>query len=62
MSKFYVAIYIGGGLPVLGMGILEGWLGQGSAAAIFSIVIATIAIGLLMSLYVTGQSQLLRRR
>ena len=56
MSKFYIAIYVGGGLPVLAMGLLEGWLGQGAASAIFSGIIAIIAIGLLTSLYGTART------
>ena len=56
MSKFYVAIYIGGGLPVLAMGLLEGWLGQAAASAIFSVAIAAIALGLLTSLAVAART------
>ena len=54
-SKFYVAIYIGGGLPVVGRGVLEELTGQAAASAIFSLVIAVIAIGLLISLRLTSR-------
>jgi hypothetical protein len=54
-SKFYVAIYIGGGLPVVGRGILEELTGGAAASAIFSLVIAVIAIGVLTSLRMTAR-------
>nr|WP_256367358.1 MFS transporter [Acidisphaera sp. S103] len=49
-SKFYVAIYVGGGLPVLGRGALEELTGPAVASAVFSLVIAVLAVGLLCSL------------
>jgi predicted MFS family arabinose efflux permease len=49
-SKFYVAIYVGGGLPVLGRGVLEELTGPAVASAVFSLVIAVLAISLLCSL------------
>ena len=55
-SKFYIAIYVGGGLPVLGLGVLEEQIGQVSASAVFSLVIAIIALGLLTSLRLTAPS------
>lgn len=55
-SKFYLAIYIGGGLPVLGMGVAEGLMGRGAASGIFSLIVAVTAIGLLTSLWVTAKS------
>lgn len=53
-SKFYLAIYIGGGLPVIGHGILEDLIGQAAASAVFSLVIAILAIGVLASLRLTA--------
>ncbi len=50
-SKFYIAIYLGGGLPVVGRGILEDLAGPATASAAFSLVIAALAIGVLASLY-----------
>jgi MFS family permease len=55
-SKFYVAIYIGGGLPVVGRGVLEQLAGGAEASAIFSLVIAVIAIGVLTSLRLTARA------
>jgi predicted MFS family arabinose efflux permease len=55
-SKFYVAIYIGGGVPVLGMGVLEQLVGRAAAYAVFCLVVALIAIGVLTSLWLTGGS------
>jgi hypothetical protein len=54
-SKFYVAIYIGGGLPVLGRGVLEELTGRAAASSIFSLVIAVLAIGILTSLRLTAK-------
>jgi hypothetical protein len=54
-SKFYVAIYIGGGLPVVGRGVLEELTGRAAASAVFSLVIAALAIGLLTSLRLTAK-------
>ena len=54
-SKFYVAIYIGGGLPVVGRGVLEELTGRAAASAVFSLVIAVLAIGLLTSLRLTAK-------
>jgi predicted MFS family arabinose efflux permease len=54
-SKFYVAIYIGGGLPVVGRGVMEELTGRAAASAIFSLVIAVIAIGVLTSLRTTAR-------
>jgi predicted MFS family arabinose efflux permease len=54
-SKFYVAIYVGGGVPVLGRGVLEELMGGAVASALFSLVIAIIAIGLLISLRLTDK-------
>jgi Major Facilitator Superfamily len=54
-SKFYVAIYIGGGLPVVGRGVLEELTGRAAASAVFSLVIAFLAIGLLTSLRLTAK-------
>jgi predicted MFS family arabinose efflux permease len=56
-SRFYVAIYIGGGLPVLGMGIMQGWIGQAVASRVFSTVIAAVAIGLLVSLLASARNE-----
>jgi hypothetical protein len=53
-SKFYVAIYIGGGLPVLGRGVLEELTGHAAASVVFSLVIAILAIGVLTSLRLTA--------
>jgi predicted MFS family arabinose efflux permease len=55
-SKFYVAIYVGGGVPVLGMGVLEQLVGRAAAYGVFCLVIALIAIGVLTSLWLTGGS------
>jgi MFS family permease len=55
-SKFYVAIYIGGGLPVLGLGLLEGLIGRTAAGVVFSLVIAGVAMGVLTSLQLTAKS------
>jgi Major Facilitator Superfamily len=54
-SKFYVAIYIGGGLPVVGRGVLEELTGRAAASAVFSLVIAILAIGVLTSLRLTAK-------
>jgi hypothetical protein len=54
-SKFYVAIYVGGGLPVVGRGVLEELTGRAEASAVFSLVIAVLAIGVLTSLRLTAQ-------
>jgi predicted MFS family arabinose efflux permease len=54
-SRFYVAIYIGGGLPVLGMGVLQESIGQAMASRVFSIVIAAAAVGLLASLLASAK-------
>jgi predicted MFS family arabinose efflux permease len=53
-SKFYVAIYVGGGLPVLTRGILEELIGHSAASTVFSLAIAFIAIGVLTSLRLTA--------
>jgi hypothetical protein len=60
-SKFYVAIYIGGGLPVVTRGILEEFSGPVVASAVFSLVIAVLAIGLLTSLRLTAKDSSLAR-
>jgi predicted MFS family arabinose efflux permease len=57
-SKFYVAIYIGGGLPVVGRGVLEELTGRVAASAVFSLVIAVLAIGVLTSLRLTAKELL----
>jgi hypothetical protein len=54
-SKFYVAIYIGGGLPVVGRGVLEEIAGRAAASAVFSLVITVLAIGVLTSLRLTAR-------
>jgi predicted MFS family arabinose efflux permease len=54
-SKFYIAIYVGGGLPVVGMGVLEELTGRVVASAVFSLVIAAFAIGVLASLALTAR-------
>jgi predicted MFS family arabinose efflux permease len=54
-SKFYVAIYIGGGLPVVSRGVLEDFTGRAVASAVFSLVITLLAIGLLVSLRLTAK-------
>jgi predicted MFS family arabinose efflux permease len=56
-SKFYVAMYIGGGLPVVGRGVLEELIGRAAASAVFSLVIAVLAIGVLTSLRLTARSR-----
>jgi hypothetical protein len=56
-SKFYIAVYIGGGVPVLGRGVLEQLTGQASASAVFSFVIASLAIGVLISLRLTDPAR-----
>jgi hypothetical protein len=60
-SKFYVAIYIGGGLPVVSRGVLEELTGPAVASAVFSLIIAILAIGLLTSLRLTAKASLLAR-
>ena len=54
-SKFYVAIYVGGGLPVVGRGLLEQTFGSVAASAVFSIGIVALAIGVLTSLRFTAK-------
>jgi MFS family permease len=56
-SKFYVAMYIGGGLPVVGRGVLEELAGGAAASAVFSLVIAVLVIGVLTSLRLTARSR-----
>ena len=56
-SKFYVAIYIGGGLPVLGMGILQGGAGQRTASAVFSAIITVMAVGIVASLLASDRNR-----
>jgi hypothetical protein len=55
-SKFYVAIYIGGGMPVLGVGLLEGLIGRTAAGVVFSLVITGVVIGVLTSLRLTAKT------
>ncbi len=61
-SKFYVAIYIGGGLPVVGRGVLEESTGGAVASAVFSLVITVLAIFVLTSLRLTAEELLSARR
>ena len=56
-SKFYVAIYVGGGVPVLGMGILQGWAGQRTASAVFSAIITVMAVGIVASLLASDRNR-----
>jgi predicted MFS family arabinose efflux permease len=48
-SRLYVAIYLGGGVPVLVRGILEGLVGQVMASTVFSAAITAIAVGVVFS-------------
>jgi hypothetical protein len=50
-----VAIYIGGGGPVVARGVLEELTGRAAASAVFSLVIAVLAIGVLTSLRLTAK-------
>ena len=54
-SKFYVAIYVGGGLPVVCRGILEQSFGRVAASSVFSLGITILAIGVLTSLRLTAE-------
>jgi MFS family permease len=56
-SQFYVAIYVGGGLPVVGRGVLEEFAGRAMASAVFSLVIAVLAIGVLTSLRLNARNR-----
>lgn len=50
-SRFYMAIYIGGGAPVLIMGLLQNWVGMASAANLFSAGTALASAALFASLW-----------